>query len=112
MNAFVSPLPNQTTPYLYVSAYEGRGYVKIDLNVYSTTSPNPNPNPRNMTNVYLQGSTPWNTKSFQIICAGFDNRYGQGGTFAPDSAEEDLVGLLREAERDNITNFHTGMLAP
>ena len=114
MREFISPLSTQTTPYLYVSSYDGRGYasprtnIKIDLDVFSTVPPDPNPNPDNMTSVYLlQGGTPWKPRSFQIICPGFDNKYGKGGVFDPVSAKLDLS----QADQDNITNFHSGMLA-
>jgi hypothetical protein len=63
--------------------------------------------------VYLQaGTAAWNPQSFQIISPGSDNEYGTGGVFNADTASNDLVGAARETERDNITNFHSGRLAP
>jgi prepilin-type N-terminal cleavage/methylation domain-containing protein len=116
MRELVSPLENQTTPYLYVSAYDGRGYPShstddiCDLDVFSTASSNPSL--MNMSSVYLQGTTTaWSPNSFQIICPGFDNKYGLGGKFDPETADLDL-SQLRESERDNITSFHSGLLSP
>ncbi|MAT15704.1 MAG: hypothetical protein CMJ46_10610 [Planctomyces sp.] len=67
-----------------------------------------------MTNVYTQGSSTdnfWKSQTFQLISAGPDGRYGEGGAFNPDTADDTLVGA-RVDERDNITNFHQGKLAP
>jgi len=97
---YVDPIPEQTQPYFYFSAYDGQGY--------DTTEATP------MTNVYLQSAgTAWNPQTFQIISPGGDAQYGTGGVFNPDTADADLVGVgVREEERDNITNFHNGRLAP
>jgi len=54
---------------------------------------------------------PWNGKSFQIISPGADNEYGIGGRFDTDSAQTDFASN-RTPERDNITNFNGGVLAP
>jgi prepilin-type N-terminal cleavage/methylation domain-containing protein len=72
-------------------------------------------------------------KSFQIISPGFDNTYGPGGPYdSTKSGIETLPGFElytqtgptaytfvdefepteRQTERDNITNFSQGMLAP
>jgi prepilin-type N-terminal cleavage/methylation domain-containing protein len=99
VNEYLDPLPGQSQAYLYFSAYDGGGYVGTD-NTLSGLSP------------YSQSaSAAWNAKSFQIISPGFDGEYGTGGVFNPDNAESTLINS-REPERDNITNFHGGALAP
>jgi general secretion pathway protein G len=93
------PLSGTSAVYLYVSSYDGQGYNAADLggamtdayrNGTSTTSPYYNPN------------------SFQIISAGFDRAYGTGGPYQNGID----MGVARDPERDNITNFSKGMLAP
>jgi prepilin-type N-terminal cleavage/methylation domain-containing protein len=130
MKEYVSPLSAQTTPYLYVSAYDGRGYASPNISPFDK-DPSPPPeitvndddldvfpeaiqvnnnwieNPDNMKFVYLQGSTPWKPKSFQIICPGFDDQYGTGGIFAEESAKENIA----PEDYDNITNFYPGEIA-
>lgn len=61
-----------------------------------------------MTDVYKQNaSTYWNSQSLQIISAGADGAFGVGGIYDPDNNE-----VVPNADRDNITNFHPGVLAP
>lgn len=71
--------------------------------------------------VYKTASgTPHKPKTYQIVAPGSDGRYGIGGTFDPnnvDSTNTDangnpvgLTGQLRSPERDNLTNFHDGLL--
>lgn len=101
---YSDPLTGSPSAYLYVSSYEGQGYVTADLggalgdayrNGTTTTSPYYNPN------------------GFQIISAGFDRLYrtGTSGGGGPYQKGKDM-GIARDAERDNITNFSGGMLAP
>lgn len=98
MPEYVDTLPEQTQPYFYLSAYDGEGYRAAEA------AP--------MTDVYLQaGTSAWNPQSFQIISPGADAAYGTGGVFNADTADADLTGP-RFPERDNITNFHSGLLAP
>jgi hypothetical protein len=56
-------------------------------------------------------SVPWNTSSFQIISPGADHFYGIGGEYEQGDPNGLLIGV-RSAERDNITNFSSGTLAP
>ena len=63
-------------------------------------------------NMKLDRAPPWKPRSYQIICAGFDDEFGQGGGFDATAAESNFNTAVREFERDNITNFHPGMLAP
>jgi prepilin-type N-terminal cleavage/methylation domain-containing protein len=113
MNSFMDTLPGQTQPYLYFSAYGGQGY---DL----TNELPAGPTGSQLQDIYRTGpngktstspSPPWNPNSFQIISPGFDQQYGLGGEYE----QGDSKGLLvqtRMAERDNITNFSSGVLAP
>jgi hypothetical protein len=68
-----------------------------------------------LADIYRQGATPtsspWKDKSYQIVSPGADMAYGLGGNFNPDTSQSDLAGA-RNAERDNITNFHSGPLSP
>lgn len=100
---FCDSIVGQQRPYLYFSSYDGQGYDTTEIP--SGT----------LTDIYRQGPPPnppaWKAQSFQIISPGFDGEYGQGGLFNPDTATNDLVGN-RSAERDNMTNFHSGMLSP
>lgn len=135
---YVDTLPGQTAPYLYFSSYNGTGYRALGTDgqpgVAGTDDDGANgiddpgeigwPTsddetlPGAMAEVYLQtaAGAPWNPKTFQLISAGFDgsdvaNPYGAGGLYNPDTADGDLSGS-RNVERDNITNFESGMLAP
>ena len=97
------PLSSQQRPYLYASSYDGRGYDAA--NDLAGTG---------MTDVYRLGPSStdaaYKPNNFQIISPGFDGQYGDGGHF---NAEDPNASTgLQEAERDNITNFHSGMLAP
>jgi hypothetical protein len=65
---------------------------------------------------YWKSNTPGTTfytfhkaDSFQIISAGRDGSYGVGGQFDPVNPE---VSLTNRLDRDNLTNFHSGQLAP
>jgi hypothetical protein len=53
----------------------------------------------------------WNANSYQIISPGPDGIYGSGGAYQQGDANGLLVGA-RSGERDNITNFSSGVLAP
>jgi prepilin-type N-terminal cleavage/methylation domain-containing protein len=113
MNSYMDTLPGQQQPYLYFSTYDGQGY---DVTNELPAGPTGN----QLQDVYRTGpngatssapSPPWNPNSFQIISPGFDQHYGLGGEYE----QGDSKGLLvqtRSAERDNITNFSSGVLAP
>lgn len=122
---YLDPLPGQVRPYLYASSNEGAGY---DRNPGSSGNPANSANRDISTNgltgvqstdriatfEYLQNATSgpaWKDRTYQIISPGFDGLYGQGGLWNENSADTDLVGN-RDAERDNITNFHNTLLAP
>ncbi len=100
---YLDSFPGQTKPYWYASSYEGQAYLTDDLAGSG------------MSDVYRQtgGTDPiaWKSKSFQIISPGADAQYGVGGRFTAETAQSDLTGT-RADERDNITNFNGGSLAP
>lgn len=110
--AYLDPLPGQSTPYAYFSAYDGRGYDHDEPQLVG------------MKEVYHQGSTMtgshFKPNTYQIISAGADGERGCGGPYDPDAAnplpgwsEPPLACTAqeREPERDNITNFSDGPLA-
>lgn len=116
MPEFKDPLPSQQLPYLYLSGYDGTGYLSSEI-------------PSTMTGgAYQQSNLPatatrrvyWNAKSFQIISPGYDGSqgsstdftpYGLGGYYRLEEAENLLTGA-RKFEQDNITNFSSGTLLP
>jgi len=109
-NAYKDTLSTQTQPYLYLSSYGGQGY-----NVAGELS---SPPLGTFVDIYRQGpsgstppSPPWNANSFQIISPGGDQQYGTGGEYETGDPKGLLVGT-RGVERDNITNFSSGVLAP
>lgn len=137
---YLDTLPGQTTPYLYLSSYDGAGYrcqdwtlidgmfdayrlsegeIDTNRNCMADASEDINGNGR------LDFGSAYKAKSFQIISPGFDGKYGPGGVYNPESEGFDLTTAdhddppdgeigpheRREPERDNITNFHSGMLA-
>lgn len=100
---YIDKLPSQTKPYLYFSAYDGRGYDPAE------SSPD-------LTNgVYRTGAAAdaprYNPDSFQLISPGFDREYGSGG-FYDSTNPNNTASDITEADRDNITNFRKGMLVP
>jgi prepilin-type N-terminal cleavage/methylation domain-containing protein len=119
MNGYLDTLPGQQIPYLYLSSYGGQGYdVANELPAGPAGS-------QTFTDVYRQGpngfttsspSPAWNANSFQIISPGYDQAYGVGGQYDQSTAGTLLIntsgGTQRAPERDNITNFSSGPLAP
>jgi prepilin-type N-terminal cleavage/methylation domain-containing protein len=128
MNAYLDTLSGQTQPYLYLSSYGGQGYNLSEL--VGTPASSSNAPGQTFLDIYRQGSvsywsstspslvantsTPspaWNANSYQIISPGGDQQYGVGGEYETANANTLLVGS-RAVERDNITNFSPGTLAP
>ncbi len=122
---YVDKLDGQQRPYLYAANYQGQGY--NDTATYSDIESDAAPNFRiyrtNTKNLATDPDTaPWKPQGVQIISPGFDGEYGLGGVFKPTtdirlpallrSGGVDVVDLNRRAERDNITNFHSGELDP
>jgi len=118
MNTYKDPLSAQTQPYLYLSSYGGQGYdVQNEL---VANPPGAGTSSDKFTDVYRQGpngfgnaspSAPWNPNSFQIISPGANLAYGLGGEYESGDPKGLLTGN-RSTERDNITNFNSGPLAP
>ena len=107
---FVDSWPSQQAPLLYFSSYDGNGYRAAEF-----------PGGTFLYGPYLQGGNanaqPYNSKSFQIISPGGDGKYGIGGPFQPGAAEPlpafgTYTAAQRADEKDNITNFGNGPLAP
>lgn len=118
-------IPGQLKPYLYFSTYGGKAYRTVagnpshpsltvtptwhnpeNYNSASAANGMPYPYYRTWNPASISGSTPHNKKSFQIISPGFDYTYGVGGPFDPDKSGTLLAG----EDRDNIVNFHGGLL--
>ena len=114
--SYKDPLPNQRSPYVYISSYGGTGYRIEDLGIGG------------LSYWYVQGttsvtqSTPaWNATKWQIISPGSDGIYGAGGPFNSStdplpawsltSPAITVTGAQREPEFDNITNFSSGRLS-
>ena len=128
MSECLDPLPGQTAPYIYTESRDGRGYrtnpagENYDLFVYTqqfglvdingdgvgdVIQPT-SPTNSDMRSVYLYpgGSRAYQKESHQIISPGFDGEYGIGGEWQSEYS----FSAARDAERDNITNFHGGTL--
>lgn len=117
---YVDPLPNQTAPYGFLSANNGRGY-PAGSSPYR--APGEDDNLNNVLdsgedangNMVLDPGLPFKPETYQIVSPGFDGDYGAGGTYDPETASAklgyDAEPSSRRGDRDNITNFHQGMLA-
>jgi len=118
-------LPQQTMPYVYFSAAGGSYRTAPTTAGMPISMSNPWVNTDNrdaaMSSYTLMNyayyvsfnktvspvmSAPHKPKGYQIISPGSDATYGTGGLFNPDSTSG-----LSTADRDNITNFHSGRLA-
>ena len=137
MPVYLDPLPQQTRPYVYFHSNDGGSYPfetvastppiatwrntdclgytvnmmgvpQFDINytlmeyAYFQSFPGTGMTPL----AQARSSLPHKSKSFQIISPGADATYGTGGLFNPESTSN-----LSPADRDNITNFHSGRLA-
>jgi general secretion pathway protein G len=140
INEWYDPLPNQLKPYLYFSAYEGRGYSLAELPVTggnpptaylfihdfyrvssvapsATTYPPATPTFNAGVPVASQSQTlpAQKPQSWQIISPGYDGDFGFGGIFNPslqNSGLFDSNGNPDVAAYDNLTNFNGGRLNP
>lgn len=119
---YLDPIGGQTQPYLYFATgyrtqNDGSGNW-INADNWDLTSPTS----QRMRRAYYQypiasnafppptTAQPHNASSFQIISAGFDYTYGDGGAFDPNNDTNNAT--MSTQDRDNITNFHSGMLRP
>lgn len=136
MPEYLDPLPSQTSPYLYFSSNEGRGYSAFtgasdwcnsdcfndgwlqNSSFASGTWANGNWMQHMYFTTYstaASSSVPWAPKKFQIISAGYGGvgagtplkAYGAGGAFDP----KNTTGLSGTSDGDNITSFHSGTLS-
>jgi prepilin-type N-terminal cleavage/methylation domain-containing protein len=112
---YVDNLGSQTKPYLYFSSYDGAGYRldnTEDTNLNGTLDAGEDKNlngvlDHRIARPYYKDAlfkVPYNADSFQLISPGQDFEYGTGGYFNPDSPP------ISNADSDNITNFHQGLL--
>jgi len=134
---YVDPLPGQKSPYLYACTYDGLGYndsgTLSDVSSYATGDTNPGDSTISF-RIYLTDTKAtaadadppaWKPSSFQLISPGFDGLYGVGGVYKPDGTIKlpqrvkslpvngvDVLATNRNDERDNITNFSSGVLQP
>lgn len=91
---YVDTLASQLNPYVYFSSYDGAGYRAAD-------------NAGRIAGPYYKDAAlkvPYNADSFQLISPGRDFQYGTGGHFDPKNPPSS------NADSDNITNFHSGIL--
>ncbi len=117
MLEYADPLPDPSTPYLYVSSYGGRGYPVNDPGAADDFDVFGDPL-RDLQRVYYQGAganaQAYNPQSFQIISPGSDRQYGTGGPYDPEAGFLTSAGAVdpdrAAVEADNITNFHGGRL--
>ena len=139
INEWYDPLPNQSSPYLYFSSYEGRGYNLAELPndghgnrsrdaVHSRllsrfaqhcrTAPLSPTSSTVGTSAAINGATnsaAQRPQSFQIISPGYDTNFGFGGVFNTNLANSGLTapdGSADIAAYDNLTNFNGGRLKP
>lgn len=93
---YLDTYSGQSTPILYVSSYNGRGYRDADVIPFLSNG------------VYRQGAAAgaaWKSKTYQLVSPGQDTIYGTGGWYDPDKA-----GGISADDWDNITNFTSGKL--
>lgn len=99
---YVDAIGGQANPYVYVTGYDGRGYQRADLYVGTGDD---------LGDVYRSGTgttaVALKPKSFQIISPGADGLYGAGGYFDATATGH---GITNAPDRDNISNFHGGLL--
>lgn len=123
---YLDPLPSQSLPYLYYSAYDGAGYNSSNSAEFTTVGA--------LTEPYRQGiaaTAPYfKPNGFQIISPGYDRQFGFGGAYVTTGTDRTPSGTnvsaqypnsfstspptasQRVFEADNITNFVEGTLVP
>jgi|GEM_PF-225001 len=102
---YLDPLPNQTAPYWYTSAYSGRGYDKSGIGGANLDF---TPTTTFFTYKNKKTGVVYNQKTYQIISPGFDGEIGVGGSYSSGTPLPDA----QKYDRDNITNFSSGPLQP
>jgi prepilin-type N-terminal cleavage/methylation domain-containing protein len=111
---YLDKIPSQSKPILYFSTYGRQRYPTTVSGTTWYNSDNWDPiNSIGMQRAYYRTvdaadagkSTPYEKSSYQLISPGFDYEYGVGGAFDVEQSS-----LLSEADKDNITSFHSGQL--
>lgn len=101
---YLDPLGGQTSPYLYLSSYDGTGYHTADI-----------PASTNLSGPFLtaSGGPAQKQKNSQIISPGADSLYSlSGGSVIYDISQSNNGLGTNNAAYDNITNFSNGRLKP
>ena len=92
-------------PYIYLSSYDGAGYCEADMDAVAHLSASP------LKSWYVKGpDAPFKPASYQIISAGPDGLFGDGGLVENVQPAWYEVKPDRGPEYDNLTNFHSGRL--
>lgn len=111
---YLDKIPSQTKPILYFSTYNRQRYPTTVSGSTWHNSDNWDPtNSIGMPRAYYRTvveadagkSVPYEKSSFQLISPGFDYEYGVGGAFDVEQSS-----LLSEADKDNITSFHSSQI--
>ncbi len=117
VNEFLDPLPGQATPYLYLSARDGRGFQPqvpgepdgFDVFNQLSGSTWADADMGNLSGPYATPAGAAIRKgSYQIISPGEDQIYGNGSPFVAPTPYEPGV-QLELGQSDNISNFNEGL---
>lgn len=121
---YLDPLPDQTTPYLYISAAGKRmnrdnGAGADDYDVFGDRDAGGygNGTQQDMSFCYMQadGRTAHRKDSFQLISPGADTLYGTGGVYTDsttlDDTDLDTSGDINNAD-DTTNGITTGVFDP
>ena len=115
--SFVDGLPDQATPYMFISTGKTNKYPTLASNVTKFGDPADfgvfTGTGKNLVGPYFnQSGVAWKKDSYQIISPGADGRYGDVNTNVPGyvggGIYQDGGESLPQAERDNISNFSSG----
>jgi len=115
---YLDTIGGQTLPYLYYEngyRFQANASSWVNSDNWGSTSAS-----QRLARAYYQpgmattypagalASVPHNKSGYQIISAGFDYDYGAGGAFDASNSANNTG--MSAADRDNITNFHPGLL--
>jgi type II secretory pathway pseudopilin PulG len=110
---YLDPFSGQTSPYLYLSSYESRGYITTVPTPPAQTDPirsgdlpaammfdayRQTPNRLTVSPPVL--GVPHKANSFQIISPGADGKYGAGGYF--DAKKADQILIIEDVNGNNV----------
>lgn len=97
--------PEGQVPYIYLSSYYGAGYSEADVDAVAHLSASP------LKSWYVKRpDAPFKPDSYQIISAGPDGLFGDGGLVENVQPAWYEVKPERGPEYDNVTNFYFGRL--